>query len=166
MPRTTTATEHKKPWPATVRHPQQAGCHSNPATRDGGMSGLGSEPAVLRTVCVLTRGGCSTFNKTPPHGHKTHLHITNGASHGGGGGQRRGEVMHQRCSLRTNAAPLGTCVKHWNEIKAWILDALSIGLLEELSHGKQCHGLFSLPDCAHFATDFHQRFEISSRKLK
>lgn len=126
MPRTTTATEHKKPWPATVKHPQQAGCHSNPATRDGGMSGLGSEPAVLRTVCVLTRGGCSTFNKTPPHGHKTHLHITNGASHGGGGAETRGSYASEmffahKCSsfgnvreaLKWNKGMNIGCIEYW-----------------------------------------------------
>ena len=83
------------------------------------------------TVCVLTRGGCSTFNKTPPHGHKTHSRITNGASCV----VRRGEVMRQRwffvhkCSsfgnvreaLKWNKGMNIGCVEYWpaGRVIAW-----------------------------------------------
>lgn len=47
MLRTTATTKNKTTRPTTVRHPQQAGFHGDLASRDRGMSGLVSEPAVL-----------------------------------------------------------------------------------------------------------------------
>lgn len=104
------------------------------------------------TVCVLTRGGVAPLLIKHPHMGIKPIRVSL-MEHPVWWDE--GKLCVRDGFSYTNAAPLGTCVKHWNEIKAWILDASSIGLLEESSHGKQCHGLFSLPDCAHFATDFH-----------
>lgn len=139
----------KKPWfHPTVRHPQQASCHNNVATRDGGMSGRGSEPAVLRGLYVSGQGGCSTFNKTPPHGHKTKgpnsIRITlmdhpMGWLEGMLGGQRQGEAKCQRCFC----TPLGVCWllhKHSDEITALILNVCPTR--GESSHGNNVMAYF------------------------
>lgn len=153
----------KQQWATTAVYPQGARCHSDPSTRDCGMSGASSEPAVLLEWLKSCHWGGGVVPLLTKHSHLgiepkssgLRSHRANGPSRGWtsgeagvGGGRRRGGSQVSEMFLCIDAALWGICwlvQQHWEEIKAWILNVL--GLWDASSPGNSVIALFSSKNC-------------------